>query len=597
MIQLQQLIKPIWGVEKWLNSSWSMLDEHEKRVVSQRVDDMFHTPIPFQLEHDKALYMHLFSLLSQLEIFGLQGLIKSLEKLPEGDLQRRLRQQIIDEIFHAIVFAKLTFELSAPFALPPTHSKGIEKFLSHLVNEPDLKTSVVLINLVAEGWIEEIFMAMQSHKVAPCIFDVVLADESRHVEDSALFLEIGLPESEYLLIKLAAFEEELVTMIFSEHIYVPTLVNFLGVPGAKQLFKNIDNKHSLLLEKINLTPSDDWKFFMENVPSLIDEAFHDQQSDGTLVEQTSTRKIFSAVWDDPSQPTVSSLFSIDVTPLDFFEKKYPPETLTCLMLQGLSKSMSDHPPLRNYMCHHKIYNPNDCFVGLAVLVPGSTDHLAMIEFKNCHNMHVLELAQHIQHDIAIMAYCYKRTQALKKEHPYLMDLFNDVFIPRSENFFRYPFVARPAISISNIGHWGYEAPISPLFPNETVKFTLAKIDKKQIWNNRTKCFENRDILPVGISIDHRVFDANIPAPKMLQTGFDEMFKAMHQRTPPAAPIRSSNELDDFIELCEKLLKKDLEFTFRALFLASHVWKNHTGIKTLMKKSDIYIRENAAYDQI
>lgn len=586
-IQLQQLIKPVWGVETWLNSAWMMLDEHEQRAVSQRVNEMFNKPVPFQLQRDKALYMHLFSLLTQLEIFGLQGLIKSLEKLPVGDLKQRLRQQVIDEIFHAIVFAKLTFELAAPFALPPTHSRGIEKFLALLVNEHDLKTSVVLINLVAEGWIEEIFIAMQEHHVANSVFDVVLADESRHVEDSALFLEIGLPDSEYLAIKLATLEEELLSMIFSEHVYVPMLLNFLGVAGAKRLFDNIHKKHTSLLKKIGMKPSEDWTFFMENVPSMIEEVFHDQAK-GVEVELTSTRKVFAALWDEPSQPNVSSLFSVDITPVNFFEKKHSPETVTCLMLQAVSKSMEDYPPLKNYMCNHKIYNPNDSFVGLAVLIPGSDDHLGMIELKNCHHMHIAELAQHIQHDIQMMTYCYQRSQALKKEHPYLMDLFNDIFVPRSETYFRYPFVARPAISISNIGHWGYEAPISPLFPNETVKFTLAKIEKKQIWNNQTKCFEARDILPMGITLDHRVFDANIPAPQMLQKAFDDVFLAMQQSSPSTTPVRSKNELNEFVTYCEKLLKKELEFTFRALYLGSHVWKNHSALKELMEKSDKYM---------
>lgn len=591
MMQLQQLIKPIWGVEKWLNSAWAILDDDEKRDVSKRIDDMFYSPLPFQLKHDKSLYIHLFALLTQLEIFGLQGLLKSLEKLPEGDLKYKFRQQIVDEIFHAIVFAKLTFELSAPFALPPTHSKGIEKFLSHLVNEHDLKTSLVLINLVAEGWIEEIFIAMQTHKIAPAIFDVVLADESRHLEDSDLFLQIGLPDSEYLAAKLSAFEEELISMIFSEHIYVPTLINFLGVPGAKQLFNNIDKKQRSLLEKVNLTPSEDWQFFMKNVPALIEEVFHDQ-SEGTVIEQTSTRQVFTSLWDDPSQPTQSSVFSIDVTPIDFFEKKYPPETLTCLMLQTLSQAMENQPLLKNYMCHHKIYNPNDSLVGLGVLLPNSDDHLAMIEFKNCHNMHIIELAEHIQHDMRLMVYCHQRSQALKKEHPYLMDKFNEVFAPRSEHFFRYSFTARPTISLSNIGHWGYDVPVSPLFPNETVKLTLGKVDKKQVWNNRSKSFEVKDILPVGISVDHRVFDANIPVPKLMQTAFNQMLKKMYETPPPTKPIRNAIELDEFVNLTERLIKQDLEFSFRALFFGSHLWRNHTGIRALMSQTEGYLDKQA-----
>lgn len=589
MIQLQQIIKPIWGVEKWLNSSWSILDDNEKMSISQRVDEMFYNPLPFQLEYDKTLYLHLFSLLTQLEIFGLQGLLKTLKKLPAGELERKFRQQIMDEIFHAIVFAKITFELAAPYALPPTHSNTIEKFLSLMVEEQDLKTSLVLINLVAEGWIEEIFRAMQECKIAPRVFDVVIADESRHLEDSALYLEIGLPERDYLTKKLAAFEDELITMIFSQHTYVQTLINFLGIDGAKRLFDNIDKKHYRLLKKINFTASKNWRFFMDNIPSLIDDVFHNQSGD-TLVKQTDTRQIFTALWSEPDQPTQSSLFSIDVTPIEFFEKKFKPEVLTCLILQALSKAMDDHPILKNYMWHHKIFNPEDSFVGLGVLLPDCDGHLSMIEFKNCHKMHVSELAQHIQHDMRIMIWCYKRTQALKNEHPHLMDAFNEAFTPRCEHLFNEPFFAKPTISLSNIGHWGYEVPISPLFPNETVKLTLGKIERKQVWNNTSKTFEIRDILPVGISVDHRVFDANIPVPKAMQTAFDEMFIAMQQTTPPTVSVRSATHFDEFIELSEKLIKTDLDLGFRYLFFSNQVWRNHSGIKTLMHKADEYLKK-------
>jgi len=142
MIELQELIKPIWGTEKWLHNAWDILENHEKLIIKQRLDEMFYNGLPFQLEHNKILYIHLFSLLLQLEIFGLQGLLKSLEKLAGNVLQDKLRQQIIDEIFHAIVFAKITYQLSSPYALPPTYNKNIEKFTYLLVNEPDLKTSL-----------------------------------------------------------------------------------------------------------------------------------------------------------------------------------------------------------------------------------------------------------------------------------------------------------------------------------------------------------------------------------------------------------------------------------------------------------------------
>ncbi|OGV47395.1 MAG: hypothetical protein A3F46_03335 [Legionellales bacterium RIFCSPHIGHO2_12_FULL_42_9] len=580
MIQLQQLIKPTWGVEKWLNTAWATLNDDEKQIISKRVEDLFFNPIPFQLEYDKILYIHLFTLLTQLEIFALQGMIKSLGKLSAGELHTQLRQQIMDEIFHATVFAKITYELASPYALPPMYSKGVENFFSILVNEPDFKTSLVMINLVGEGWIDEIFCALQKANIAPRVFDVVHEDESRHLHDYVSFLEIGLPNKAYLTKRLAYFEEELAVAILAQNTYVQTLITFLGVDGAKALFNKIDQKHYDMLKKIDCVPGKRWQFFMKHVTSIIQEVFHDQSND-QVIEPTVTRQVLTALWDAPNQPTQSSVFNVDVTPVQFFEKKFKSETITCLSLQALSKAMSDNPVLKNYMSHLKLYKPKDSFVALAVLLPGCDDHLSLIEFKNCHEMSLAELSEHIQHDLQFMVYCYKRVEKLKKEHPYLMDIFDGLFIPQSETIFGEPLLTRPSISLSNVGQWGYEVPISPLLPYETVKLTLAKIDRRQVWNNDSKLFEVRDILPVGMSVDHRVFDGNIAVPRMIQTAFDEMFNKMQQDATKAAPVKFSIELNEFMQLSEKLLQDDLDLGFRYLFFSSQVWKNYSGAHTFL----------------
>ena len=160
MVQLEQLIKPTWDSERWLNNAWVLLEPEEQLSIKKRVDDLFFNGLPFQLEHDKLIYIRLFSMLTQLEVFALQVLLKPSATLSDPELKLRMRQQILDEVFHATVFAKIAYELSAPYALPPTNN-GIDQFMSLLANEQDLRTSIVLINLVSEGWIEEIFLVLK----------------------------------------------------------------------------------------------------------------------------------------------------------------------------------------------------------------------------------------------------------------------------------------------------------------------------------------------------------------------------------------------------------------------------------------------------
>lgn len=590
MVQLEQLIKPTWDAERWLNNAWVLLEPEEQLSIKKRVDDLFFNGLPFQLEHDKLIYIRLFSMLTQLEVFALQALLKPSEILSDPELKLRMRQQILDEVFHATVFAKIAYELSAPYALPPTNN-GIDQFMSLLADEPDLRTSIVLINLVGEGWIEEIFLVLKKYKVAPRVIEVILEDESRHLEDYDLYFGVGLPSKDYLNRRLS-YLEEVVMGIFSQAKFVESLLNVLGIAGTVELAKRINKKHHTLLQKINCEPTQKWKNFMRSVVTIIQDVFYNQVNDAQ-VKQTTTRRILASQWDDPSQPTQSTVFGVNVSELGFFEKKHSSEAVTCLFLQAISKTLSDHPTFRNYMYHHKIYNPLHAYVGLAVRLPECGDQLGIIEFKDCHTMTVSELSQHIRADIQTMAYCHKKSEELKIEHPFLVDIFDEIFSKApADDVYSDSLFAKPAISLSNIGHWGYETIISPLLPNETIKFTLGKLERKQVWSTVSKQFEVQDIVPVGMSVDHRVFDANMPVPSIIQNAFNEVQRAMAQQG--SAPVCSNGGgLLEFIKYSDALLEDDLELGFRFLFFSSLNWKNYGDQKAIaMKKRDA--TESALY---
>lgn len=587
MIQLNDLIKPTWIAQRSLNKAWSLLDAEEKEGIKNRLDKMFYNELPFQLEHDKLIYIHLFSLFAELETIGLRGLIKSLERLRGLDLYQSMRQQFIDEVFHALVFVKIAFHLSAPYALPLGHQKSINHFIAALEGEEDLAVALTLVNLVGEGWVEELCRAMKDKNIAPTIFESILKDESRHLNEFELYSQIKLPDKDYLKKKIAIFEDQLINAVFAHEQYVTTLGVLLGKKGLLQLLENIDKKQPEMLKKIGIAPSDNWLSFMDTLPLLVETVSYDFEQDKEM-EPTNTRKLLSAIWNDPELPTESAIFHINVSPVGFFEKKYKSETITCLMLQALSKACLDHPEGRNYIFNHKLYHARDCYVGLAVKIPGS-DQIGSIEFKNCHEMTTSELARHIEHDMSIMIYCYNKTQALQKEHPFLKEVVNRLLSPRHERVYRDFLFARPAISLSNIGHWGYKTAISPLFPNETLKLTLTEIERKQVWNKTKKQFEIQDILPIGLSVDHRVFDGNMPMPLYIQEAFDYMFQDMEQSRPKSLTQAFSN-LDHFRQLSEAILKKDLEFGFIYLFSLMQVWKNYSSFDDLMKKKGVQYRK-------
>lgn len=580
MIDFNELVRPVWDAERWLYNEWKKLEEADQESIKKRVDELFFNEIPLNVDYDKLSYLRLFSLFSRIEVMGLYGMIKSLRQLEHDALYPILKQQVLDEFFHAIVFMKMAHQLAIPYAMPPNDGQSFDKLSAITMHEPNLGTSLVIINLLGEAWLEVLFSTLAERNIATNIFTTILADESRHLDEFDLYTKVGMPEKRYLIRRVAECEQELMNLILGQENYLIAILNLLGKETSLALFQKIRHKHDLMLQKIGLTSSKPWQNFIDTMPMVVENVFYAQERD-TVVEPGTTRKVLSSFWGAPNLPTQSSIFTIDVTPVDFFEKKFPPQTITCLMLQALSKTIADTPMLKNYRHEGRIYNPQDSYVTLAVKLSEYNDTICAIEFKNCHEMNVMELGLHIENDIKLMTYCYKKVEELKKAHPFLNQILNKMLLDAEFNPYRSGLLARPSISLSNVGHWGYEKAVSPLFPNETVKLTLTKMERKQVWNNTSKQFEIKDLLPVGISVDHRVFDGNVPIPYYMQQSFNDVFSNMIQKRPPFTNTLSSFE--QLIELSEEILERDLQLGFRLLFVASQAWKNQYTFEHLLKK--------------
>ena len=57
MPHLQEIIRPTWSADKWLNNAWLTLTDKEKTIIAKRMEDMFANGLPLQLKHDKILYI------------------------------------------------------------------------------------------------------------------------------------------------------------------------------------------------------------------------------------------------------------------------------------------------------------------------------------------------------------------------------------------------------------------------------------------------------------------------------------------------------------------------------------------------------------
>lgn len=581
MNELNELLKPTWGAEKWINEGWEKISRQEKDDIIARMDELFKDGLPFELKFDKLRYIYAFSLLAQLEVLAVQIPLKFEDKLSSPELRATLHHQLLDEIFHGMVFTKIVYLLCAPHALPPAYNESVETLCNFIREESDPKTAIVMLNLIGEGWIEEIFSSFHQQGIAPKVFEVILEDEHRHVCEADLYREIGLPDKLTVSKKLEFLEEHLITKLFMQYKYVMSVSSLLGADGASQFLRSIDEKHTQQLTKLDLEPSHTWQYFMSTFKTFLPEieAFGEGIKEQ---EMTPIRKVLMTQWRNPLDPTMAGEFNINVTDLDFFGKKFPKETITTLMLQTISEGLSTEDSFRNFLSFNQLYQSEDSFTALVVKLPGCGDQMGYVVFKNCHQITMAELVMKIKKIVGMMTFCYQKRAELEAKNPdlkltqdkMLYDIFNDVY--------NYPLPGNSVVCLSNIGFCGFTQAKSPLRVNEGLKFTLFEIDKKPVWNHQTNEFEPQDLLPVSISADHRIFDGNLAIPKLIQKTFKKRFEQfLHECHNPS--IAELEEEISLAEVVEELAIQNEEVAYQVLNVLQTVWVDYMELPDLVKK--------------
>ncbi|MCC5791909.1 MAG: 2-oxo acid dehydrogenase subunit E2 [Legionellaceae bacterium] len=580
MDTLNALLRPGWGSEKWIAEGWQKITDDERSLIQTRVDALFSQGLPFELKQDKLLYIYAFSLLAQLEVLAIQVPLKFESKLSNPDFKRQLRTQLLDEIFHGIVFTRIVYLLCEPHASPPAYNDNIEHLCNFIRNEDCPKVALMLLNLIGEGWIEEIFYSMEKQGIAPAVFATILADEHRHVGEADLYRAIGMPDMPVVQRKLAYLEEQLLTNIFFQYKYSASLSLLLGAQGSIDFLQALDKKHQQQLKKINLSPSEHWKGFMKMGRELFPAIAHYSESNHAI-PMTPIRKFFMTQWSNPSDPTMVGEFNMDVSCLDFFNKAFPSETLTSLMLQAISVALSSHPGFRVYLSHNRLYRAEEAYVGVVVMLPDCGDHIGTIVFENCHKMPVQELALKIRRALQMMVFCYKKRAHLEQAHPHLAGLMDEALVDIAHSGYPYPMPGNPMVTLSNIGFCGYTRTKSPLRCNEAMKFTLLEVERKMVWNKGRQQFEAQDILPVSISADHRIFDGNLPVPKLMQNCFQQMFDAMLQGTTKPTARQEPKQDAQWMQMVDQLLDEHLETGYKALTVLQTLWLDFIELEHLI----------------
>lgn len=578
MSEMNDLFKSSWGAEKWIAEGWDKITREERALIKQRMDDLFRDGIPEQLNQHRLVYVYIFSLLAQLEVLAIQVPLRFESRLTKPEFKAMMRQQLLDEIFHGLVFTKIAHELSAPYAQPPAYNEKVEILCDFIFKEEDPKVAVVLLNLVCEGWIEEVFKMLRQHGVAPEIFDVILEDEHRHVCEADLYRELGLPDLDKVMDKLNFLEEHLINDVIFQPNYTLSLIHVWGITGNAKLLHTIDNKHRKQLAKIKLTPGTKWQFFMS-----IAVDFNQSQADKEYkkVKLTPTRRILMTEWNDPRDPTITSMVDVDISAFGYFENRYNKGLVTLIMAQALSQMMLENDSYRRIIKQQEQFQYDSPRIGIVAKSPGKESQLFNIVFENCHEMSFTAMAKRLRRNMSFVNFCNKKCNELTAQYPHLSQFLSDIYLQTISSVFGLPRLGNSVVSLSDVIRWDWTTVQSPLRPGEILKYTLCNVTKKQVWDQQTSQFVAKDIMAVAASGDHRVVDGNTAPPAMIQKHFDDKFaKFLEQQ--PGVDSTEMIEVGHFSKLVDQLLCYDLELGFKLLVFLRNSWPDHLNVPELLK---------------
>ncbi len=533
---LNELIHPSWGSEQWIREGWERITAEEQHRVRERVHAFFQNGFPFAIKHDKLLYIYLFSLMAQLEVLGIQLPLRFSDKISNPSLRERMRAQLIDEIFHAIIFTKVAFMLSAPYQFPPTYNDKIEQICRFIRTVDCPKIGVVVMNLVCEGLVEEVFSVMHANNIAPELFGLVLEDEHRHVCETDLYREIGLPDAQTLEDNLHTLESLIISAFSLQSQYGSAVTALLGPRGTRDMLFTINDKHIRQLKKIGMTPSDEWDLafqvgvdlnqeFKPQVTQVTNEVFQEISE----LEMSPMRNVLMTQFNAPGDPTMVAQFNVDITRFGFFDENHPSELLTPLMMQAISHVLHAHDELRHFLSYKKMHCSKGAYVTLIEKLPECHDHMGTMFFKNCHEMRIEELLGRIARNKKVMIYAYKRRALLEAQSPELKQHFARNFYEGAYDVHPFPAPGTQGVYLSNIGSFGFTNATAPLSKHIGLHATLLAVERKQVWDVATKSFVIKDFLPISFSADTRVFDGLLPIPQLINEAFQLMLDKMNHQ--------------------------------------------------------------------
>lgn len=482
------LVRPQWGPLRHVNAGWHALDEAERALVQKRLEDVLsQTRFPPEVPRDALL--RFFSFLAQVETIAIEIPMRFLPHAPDHQ-KPALRRQLVDEVFHSVLFSRLAHELARPAAEPAPPLESAERLLERIRAQKDLAVTATLLNLAAEGWIENLFRHARQWGIADAAFQAVLEDEARHVHEATDYTE--QLDADAAAAALEDLEKGLIE-VGSEPSVAFAMMQIAGVDRYHALIKDLHKNHVRHLKLVGLTPSNEWTEATQALEETTAEAVHDEKAP-VPIEDTVWRQAARHVWSSPRDPTMQGEFTVPVG-------HFPRRAMTPLFIAAVGRAWAKNPELNTVLAQGRRWRLPTVQVGVRVML--ADDELATVVIPEADIRSLDDIAYMLQDGM-------KQLQAMKEHRPPDSDRPEAVQSHLDTELLKWapPGPLNFAVSVSNVGRFGLEAGAGCFTGNYSPSTDLTIGQRRRMPAWRTVAYLPQWQVRVGALQDHRVFDGN-----------------------------------------------------------------------------------------
>lgn len=489
---LESLIDKDWGPMRHVQEGADRLGAEGRLRVARRVAA---TVARFPVAHPKGPALRrLFSFLSQVEVIAIEVPIAA---MPGAGPETRplLQRQLEDEVFHALVFAVLAKRLGGL----DTPIAEAERLLDRIRNEPDPKTTAILLNAIAEGWIENLFDHAATWGIADEVFQTILADEARHVQE-ALQHASGVDAS-HVERSVRAFEADLFGLSQHPRVVLPILT-VAGEDAFRRLSASFLQVHTRALRTVGLEPDPAIVTLDEQVDGLdISAWMRDDLRPRKVEPETQWRRTALQIWDTPRHPVMMGWFDVRV---DHFPRKL----ITPIMVAAVGQVWAEYPRMNRYTWAGEVWEPAGVNVGVRIALGDREvpEALSTIVIPNADTRSLNDIVRILQAGVARMNEVGAEVEqvTVDPEAEALATILTDKelmdMVP--------PESVTCPVTVSNLGRAGLMAGFGsmPGSLGQSVELVIGRVEKRPVWTGWR--YAPRDVVTLAAGADHRVVDGN-----------------------------------------------------------------------------------------